>query len=70
MSPQEIKEDLTKILGREPTCSKLKDGKFFADFFRHGAPATQFVGDTEGAAMEALHTFLVSQKKPEAEPAV
>ena len=53
-----VKEELAKILGREPTCSLLKDGKYMADFFKYGAKPGEFIGDTEDEAYEKLFAYL------------
>jgi len=61
-----IKEELGKILGREPSCSLLKDGRYMADFFKYGAKATEFVGVTEDEAYSKLLTYLRNMPKNEA----
>lgn len=57
-SPQEIKEELTTVLGREPSCSLLKDGRFMADFFKYGAKPTEFIADNEDDAYLKLLNYL------------
>lgn len=58
----EVVEKLKVLLGREPSCSQLKDGTFMADYFEYGAPAKKFIAATEEKAYEALLTYL--EKKP------
>ena len=65
MNLQEIKSELKNLLGREPSCSLLKDGKYMADYFRFGAKPTEFVGTTEDEALEKLHTYIKQLKKDE-----
>ena len=65
MDPQIIKDELTKILGREPSCSLLKTGKYMADYFKVGSKPTEFIGATEDEALEKLHSYLKS--KPQVE---
>ena len=65
MSKQDqIRSELSEILGREPTCSKVKDGKFMADYFKVGAKPTQFVADTEDEAFEKLLLYLKGHTEP------
>ena len=58
----EVKAKLEKLLGREPTCSRLKDGTFMADYFKYGAPALKFIADTEEQALEQLFEWLEKNK--------
>lgn len=57
----EVVEKLTALLGREPTCSKLTDGTFMADYFEYKAPAKRFIAATEEEAQQALLTYLESK---------
>lgn len=63
---EQVKEKLEKLLGREPSCSRLKDGKFMADYFKYGAPARKFVAETEEDALKKLLEYLESQPKTKA----
>jgi len=65
MSPSTLLKWLQFKLNREPTVSRLKDGKFFADYFALTAPATQFIGDTEHEAYLGLAKWLASQPQEE-----
>jgi len=60
-----VQEKLLKLLGREPTCSLLRDGRYMADFFKYGAPATKFVAETEEAALQSLLDYLEALPKAE-----
>lgn len=60
MSDTKVK--LEVLLGREPTCSKLKDGRFMADYFKYGAPASKFIAETEEQALKQLLEWLEKNK--------
>lgn len=60
-----VREKLLKLLGREPSCSRLLNGKYIADFFKYGAPATRFVADTEDQALQQLLDYLEAEPKTE-----
>jgi hypothetical protein len=60
---QQVIDELKTILGREPTCTQVKGGKFMADYFKVGAKPTQFVADTENEAFEKLLNYLKSLPK-------
>lgn len=65
----QLKSWLRNRLNREPTISLLKDGKFFADYFDHKAPARKFIGDSEYAALLNLAQWL-NERPPEDLPYV
>ena len=52
---------LTQLLGRVPEVLPLKNGKYIVAYFSYGAPASQFVGDTEEQALERLAEYLKSK---------
>jgi hypothetical protein len=58
-----VRKELKSLLGREPTCSLLKDGQFLADYYAYRAPATKFVAKTEDEALKALLEYLKSKPK-------
>lgn len=45
-------------MGREPEITQLRTGQFVVEFFRHGAPARGFIGNTEDEALERLAAYL------------
>lgn len=57
-TPTETKKELEVLLGREPSCSLLKSGKYMADYFRFGAKPTEFVGSSEEEALQKLLAYL------------
>ena len=61
---EQIKSELCEILKREPSSTKLKDGRIMADYYRHDAKPTEFIGDTEDEAFEKLLTYLKAQPQP------
>ena len=61
---EQIKTELCEILKWEPSSSKLIDGRIMADYYRHDAKPTEFIGDTEDEAFEKLLTYLKAQPQP------
>ena len=57
---QQVIDELTALLGREPTCTKVKDGKYLAEYVKLGAPLTKLVADTEDEALSNLLNYLKS----------
>jgi hypothetical protein len=64
MSNEDIKKELEVLLGREPTCSLLKDGKYMADFFKYGENPAVFIGTTEEDALHKLYIHLKEKPAP------
>lgn len=60
MNPETL-QYLEEKLQRPPSALQLKDGTFLAEFFSFGAPASKFVGATEGEALERLADYLRSR---------
>lgn len=58
MEQPELRDKLKTLLNREPSCSKLADGRFIADYFQYGVPATKFTGKSEDEALSGLLEFL------------
>lgn len=58
MEKNEIYVELEKLLGREPDCSRLPDGRFMANYFKYGALPKDFTGVTEREALEKLLSYL------------
>jgi len=61
MNQPQVLDKLKELLGREPTCSKLKSGKYLADYLNLQTPLTKLVADTEEEAFEKLLTFLTQK---------
>jgi hypothetical protein len=62
MDPSQVRSELKKLLKREPTVTKLKDGGYVADYFEYKAHAKEFKGATEDEAYRCLFEYLSRPK--------
>ncbi len=53
--------ELEKLLGRPPTVSQLRDGRWMADYMGHKVP---FVDQDPTEALRKLYEHLKSKSKP------
>lgn len=58
MEKSEVYKELEKMLGREPDCSRLPDGRFMANYFKYGALPKDFTGVTAEEAYGKLLSYL------------
>lgn len=53
--------ELEKLLGRQPTVSQLRDGRWMVDYLGHSKP---FVDQDPSEAMRKLYEHLRNKPKP------
>jgi hypothetical protein len=63
------KDELRGWLGREPTATKLKDGRYLADYFLYKGRASELIADSEEEAISKLHSMLSAKLKKQPPPA-
>jgi hypothetical protein len=66
---EQVKEKLSKLLGREVQTEKTKTGRHICKFLSYNAPMATLVGDTEEEAFRKLLQHVESRvEAPDPEP--
>jgi hypothetical protein len=67
-SPELLKKQIQKLLGREVGIEALRNGRFLCKYVEYGVSNLSLVGETETEALQKLLAYLQDKKKNDSDP--